>query len=81
MKISNKTLDILKNFSEINQSVLIKKGKNLKTVSALKNILAHAEVEEDFPQDFAIYQLNEFIGVLSTTVSYTHLTLPTIYSV
>ena len=66
MKISNKTLDILKNFSEINQSILIKKGKKLKTVSALKNILAHAEVEENFPQDFAIYQLNEFIGVLST---------------
>lgn len=66
MKISNNTLDILKNFSEINQSVLIKAGKKLKTVSTLKNILAHAEVEEDFPQDFAIYQLNEFIGVLST---------------
>ena len=66
MKISNKTLDILKNCSEINQSILIKKGKKLKTVSTLKNILAHAEVEEDFPQDFAIYQLNEFIGVLST---------------
>ena len=66
MKISNKTLDVLKNFSEINQSILIKKGKKLKTVSTLKNILAHAEVEEDFPQDFAIYQLNEFIGVLST---------------
>jgi hypothetical protein len=45
---------------------LIKAGKKLKTVSALKNILAHADVEEDFPQDFAIYQLNEFIGVLST---------------
>ena len=66
MKISNRTLDILKNFSEINQSILIKTGKKLKTVSALKNILAHADVEEDFPQDFAIYQLNEFIGVLST---------------
>ena len=66
MKISNKTLDVLKNFSEINQSILIKKGKKLKTVSTLKNILAHADVEEDFPQDFAIYQLNEFIGVLST---------------
>ena len=66
MKISTKTLDVLKNFSEINQSILIKKGKKLKTVSALKNILAHADVEENFPQDFAIYQLNEFIGVLST---------------
>jgi hypothetical protein len=65
MKISNKTLDILKNFSEINQSILIKAGKKLKTVSTLKNILAHAEVEEDFPQDFAIYNLNEFIGLLS----------------
>ena len=66
MKISTKTLDVLKNFSELNQSILIKKGKKLKTVSTLKNILAHADVEEDFPQDFAIYQLNEFIGVLST---------------
>tara|TARA_B100001750_G_scaffold237172_1_gene241953 strand:+ start:6549 stop:7223 length:675 start_codon:yes stop_codon:yes gene_type:complete len=66
MKISNKTLDVLKNFSEINQSILIKKGNTLKTVSTLKNILAHAEVEETFPQDFAIYQLNEFIGVLTT---------------
>ena len=66
MKISNKTLDVLKNFSEINQSILIKKGRKLKTVSTLKNILAHADVEETFPQDFAIYQLNEFIGVLST---------------
>ena len=66
MKISTKTLDVLKNFSEINQSILIKKGKKLKTVSTLKNILAHADVEENFPQDFAIYQLNEFIGVLST---------------
>ena len=65
MKISNKTLDILKNFSEINQSILIKAGKQLKTVSTLKNILAHAEVEEDFPQDFFIYNLNEFIGLLS----------------
>ena len=65
MKISNNTLDILKNFSEINQSILMKAGKKLKTVSTLKNILAHAEVEEDFPQDFAIYNLNEFIGLLS----------------
>jgi len=66
MKISTNTLDVLKNFSEINQSILINKGKKLKTVSALKNILAHAVVQDDFPQDFAIYQLNEFIGVLST---------------
>ena len=65
MKISTKTLDILKNFSEINQSIVIKSGNRIKTVNTLKNILAQAEVEEDFPQDFAIYQLNEFIGLLS----------------
>ena len=58
MKISNKTLDVLKNFSEINQSILITQGNKIKTVSALKNILAHAEVEETFPKDFAIYQLS-----------------------
>jgi len=66
VKISTKTLDVLKNFSEINQSILIKKGSTIKTVSIQQNILAHAEVEESFPQDFAIYQLNEFIGVLTT---------------
>ena len=66
MKISTKTLDILKNFSEINQSILIKKGSTIKTVSIQQNILAHAKVEESFPQDFAIYQLNAFIGVLTT---------------
>jgi len=62
MKISNKTLDIMKNFSEINQSLVIKAGeKKFKSVSQMKNILAHAEVEEDFPVDFAIYNLNDFI--------------------
>jgi hypothetical protein len=66
MKISTKTLDILKNFSEINQSIVIKPGKIIKTVNSLKNILAQAEVEEQFPQDFAIYNLNEFIAYLSS---------------
>jgi len=66
MKLSKETIEVLKNFSEINQSILIKKGSTIKTVSIQQNILAHAKVEESFPQDFAIYQLNEFIGVLST---------------
>ena len=66
MKSSDKTLDILKNFSDINQSILIKKGNIIKTVNSLKNILAQAEVEEDFSQEFAIYNLHEFIGLLST---------------
>ena len=65
MKISTKTLDVLKNFSEINQSIVIKPGNIIKTVNPLKNILAKAEVAENFVNEFAIYNLNEFIGYLS----------------
>ena len=66
MKLSKATIDILKNFSEINQSLLFNAGKKLKTMNSLKNILAHANVVEDFPRQFAIYNLTEFLGYLST---------------
>ncbi len=65
MKLSNNTTNILKNFSQINQSILIKQGNKLKTISVMKNILAEAEVEEDFEKDFAIYDLNQFLSGLS----------------
>ena len=61
MKLSDKTLSVLKNFSAINQSILFKEGKSLRTISVMKNILAEAEVEEDFPKDFGIYDLNQFL--------------------
>ena len=54
MKISDNTKEILKNFSEINPNLMITPGKTIKTISTMKNILATAEVEEDFPQDIAI---------------------------
>jgi hypothetical protein len=66
MKISKNTMDVLKNFSEINQSIVIKEGNQLKTISALKNILSKATVAENFPKDFAIYDLPTFIGYQST---------------
>ena len=56
---------MLKNFSDINMSIEIKKGIILRTVSVQKNILAQAELEEEFPQDFAIYELNRFLGAVS----------------
>ena len=56
---------MLKNFSDINMSIEIKKGNILRTVSVQKNILAQAELEEEFPQDFAIYELNRFSGAVS----------------
>ena len=65
MKLSDKTLSVLKNFSSINQSILFKEGNKLRTISVMKNILAEATVTEDFSKDFGIYDLNEFIGVLS----------------
>ena len=57
MKLSEKTLSILKNFSSINQSILFKKGNKLRSISVMKNILAEATVTEDLPKDFGIYDL------------------------
>jgi len=64
MELSEKTLSALKNFSGINQNMLIRSGNTIKTMSEARNVLATAVVEESFPQDFGIYDLNEFIGVL-----------------
>ena len=65
MKLSDKTVSLLKNFSTINQSILFKKGSSLRTISVMKNILAEATVDEDFPKDFGIYDLNQFLNGLS----------------
>ena len=65
MKLSNNTISVLKNYATINQNLMIKGGKEITTMSAMKNIIARAEVEEDFPQEVAIYDLNEFLSCLS----------------
>tara|TARA_B100001250_G_C19677828_1_gene734461 strand:+ start:119 stop:799 length:681 start_codon:yes stop_codon:yes gene_type:complete len=65
MEFSEDTMTILRNFSGINQNIIIKQGNVLKTVSEAKNILASATISEEIPQDFGIYDLSEFIGVLS----------------
>jgi len=65
MRLSDKTLMLLKNFSTINQSILFKKGNSLRTISVMKNILAEATIEEDIPKDFGIYDLNQFLNALS----------------
>ena len=61
MKLSEKTINLLKNFSDINQSILFKKANKLRTISVMKNILAEADIPEDFPKDFGIYDLNQFL--------------------
>lgn len=65
MKLSENTLTILKNFAGINQSILVKKGNKLRTISIAKNILSEAEILEEFPRDFAIYDLNQFLNGMS----------------
>tara|TARA_Y100001970_G_scaffold227638_1_gene281677 strand:+ start:16 stop:681 length:666 start_codon:yes stop_codon:yes gene_type:complete len=65
MKLSDKTLSFLKNFSTINQSILFKQGTKLRTISVMKNILAEVTIDEELPQDFGIYDLNQFLNGLS----------------
>jgi hypothetical protein len=65
MKLSEKTLTTLKNFAGINNSILVKQGNKLRTISVAKNILAEAQINEEFSRDFAIYDLNQFLNGLS----------------
>jgi hypothetical protein len=65
MKFSPKTIDVLKNFSTINPGLLFKSGSTITTMSPQKNILCEAVVEDTFPQDFGVHDLNNFLSVLS----------------
>jgi hypothetical protein len=65
MKLSNETLTILKNFSTINSGIYFNAGKTLSTVSPTKTVLARAELKDEFPDSFGIYDLNNFLSVLS----------------
>ena len=65
MNLSDKTLTILKNFAGINNSILVKQGTQLRTISVAKNILAEAHIDEEFPREFGIYDLNQFLNGLS----------------
>jgi len=64
MELSENTLKVLKNYSNINNNVMIRKGNIIKTISEARNILSRATVNENFERDFGVYDLNEFIGVL-----------------
>jgi hypothetical protein len=65
MKLSDKTKQILKNFSQINNSIYIRGGDTLSTISVTKNIFSKATVSEDFPMPFAIYDLAQFLNGIS----------------
>jgi hypothetical protein len=66
MKLNQNTVDTLKNFSEINTNILIKEGTELSTISTMRNIFAKATITESFEKEFGIYDLNEFLSVVSS---------------
>ena len=66
MQLNKVTHDILKNFSEINTNILIKPGNELNTISTMRNIFAKATITESFDNEFGIYDLNEFLSVVSS---------------
>ena len=65
MKLTAETTAILKNYATINQNIQFKQGQTLSTISPQKNILTSAEISEDIPSTFAIYDLNKLLGALS----------------
>ena len=65
MKLSNDTRDVLKNYATINANLLVKTGNKISTMSQMKNIVSIAELPDNFEQEFAIYDLNEFLSAMS----------------
>lgn len=66
MKLSESTLNILKNYATINQGVQIKSGQTLRTISKQQNVLAKATISETFDSDFVIYDLNRFLALVGS---------------
>jgi len=65
MKLSDRTLQVLKNYASINPNIVFEPGNQLKTISAARNVLSKTELNEEIPSKFGIYDLNEFLSVLS----------------
>ena len=65
MKLSKNTLEVLKNFATINTNILVREGNTLSTISTGKNIFARAELSETFPKEFAVYDLNSLLSLLT----------------
>ena len=65
MQLSQDTIAVLTNFGSINSNIVLRPGQQLKTISEAKNILAVADIVEDFPADMGIYDLNEFLSTYS----------------
>jgi len=65
MELSDTTMQVLKNYATINPNIVITEGSTVKTISVARNVLSTAELAEPFPASFGIYDLSEFLNVLS----------------
>lgn len=64
MKVSKKTVDILKNFSTINNGIVVKGDSNkIRTINIGGTMCGIANIDS-FSKDFAIYDLPEFLNML-----------------
>jgi len=71
MKLTERTIKVLKNFSTINQSIRFQPGETLKTMSPMKTILAEAKLDMKFEKEFCIDDLSRFLSALSLYDDYT----------
>ena len=65
MELNENVLQVLKNFASINSSIVINAGDHIKTISEARNVLGSAVIDQQFPKDFGVYDLNELLNVLS----------------
>ncbi len=61
--LSEDTINVLKNFATINPNLVFTPGQKVKTISEAKTIMAQADIVEDMPREFGVYDLNEFLSV------------------
>jgi len=66
MKLNQNTIETLKNFAGINTNILIKQGDELSTISTMRNIFAKATIKDEFTKEFGIYDLNQFLSLVSS---------------
>ena len=65
MELTEKTLSVLKNYATINPNIVVQPGKIVRTIATAKNVMSTATVDNEFTQAFGIYDLNEFLSVVS----------------
>jgi hypothetical protein len=65
MQLSDRTTQVLKNFSQINPSILVRRGNVLSTMAPSKKIIGRVQVDESFENEFAIFDLSRFLSALS----------------